>query len=683
MSERSVSSGDLEFGRWDGCQSSKITVRARRNLLLRSATLVVLASTLAACSNGMARFDEATLLGTNAQSTTQPMPVQVQPNQVATYPQQQAVQQMAVAQPNPYALPPSVDGTTTASVVRQPLSARTLAPSPATAGALRPQRGVGARQLLPSAAPAAAATLAQTNDIYEGATTAPSPALPARFPATAAPAPVDPLATASVQPAPAVSRAPINPLRSARVALGNGANRIRSAGSSVLQRQPVQPAPTVKTGARLAPSQAPVQPFPQAPQQVAAVPQTLPPALPAAQPGTGIDTTVTGTPTGAAPRSWQGWSAAGGTAITARQGETVYNLSRRYGVPANAIIGVNNLGSGGLQAGQRVVIPTYQFNRQAGVSAPDANSNVQASSSALGWKNKLPQQVAPPRRAPDRMVVASVAAPRTLVPAQASTVQPLPPKPATSTRIAAPQPYTRPKAVAPTASGASYKVASGDTVSAIARRHGVSAKALMAHNGMSNPNIRVGQTLSIPTGGTAVLAGAPKPVRPVQTALAPREPKGGSADIVTGSTPSQGVDPIITGSTQATSPEASGISNLRWPVRGRVLANFGQMVDGKRNDGIDIAVPEGTSVKAAENGVVLYSGNELAGFGNLVLIKHEGGLVTAYAHNASLQVKRGQSVARGQTIARAGRTGDASTSKVHFEVRKNSTPVNPLTYLGG
>ncbi|MEO0498818.1 MAG: peptidoglycan DD-metalloendopeptidase family protein, partial [Pseudomonadota bacterium] len=596
-------------------------------------------------------------------------------------------QQVASAQANPYALPPSVDGTTTASVSNRLVGANTLAPSPATAASLRPRGSVGLRNLLPSAPPTRQVAIAQTNDLYETATVAPAPALPARFPAAAAPAAVDPLATASVGAAvPAVTRTPLSAIRSARVAVGNGANRVRQAGSSVLQRQPAQPVAVAKAGARLAPLPAAPQPV----QQVAAAPRTLAPALPAKPASGGIDQTVTGTPSplgSATPTvpTWQGWSAAGGTTITARQGETVYNLSRRYGVPANAIIGVNNLGSGGLRAGQKVIIPTYQFNRQAGVSAPDANSNVQASSSAMGWKTKLPAQVVPPRRAPDRRTIASVrsaAAPTgSLTPVSASVSQPLPPKPSAAQSAAAPKPYVRPKPLM-AAAGSSYTVVSGDTVSAIARRHGVSSKALMAQNNMPNPNLRVGQRLAIPAGGTAAIAGAPKPVKPTQMALAPRE-SGPTSGIVTGSTPSAGVDPIITGSTKTTSPEATGISNLRWPVRGRVLNGFGEVVDGKRNDGIDIAVPEGTSVKAAENGVVLYAGNELADFGNLVLVKHEGGIVTAYAHNASLQVKRGQSVARGQTIARAGRTGAATTPQVHFEVRKNSTPVNPMTYLGG
>lgn len=673
--------------------SSVSVVRSQTRLILltRTATIALVAGAVSACSNGMARFDEATLLGANT-SGVQPVQVQqapIQQPQVAGYPQQQAVaaypQQVASAQTNPYALPPAVDGTTTASVAGQLVQAGTLSPSPATAGALRPRGSVGLRNLLPSAPARQQPLIAQTNDIYERATVAPAPALPARFPNTGAPAAVDPLATASVAAAASpVTRTPLNAIRSARVAVGNGANRMRQVGSSVLQRQPLPPAAPAKAGARLTPQQIAPQPI----QQVAAAPRALATAVPA-QTGTGIDNTVTGTPAPltSAPsnvRTWQGWSAAGGTTITAREGETVYNLSRRYGVPANAIIGVNGLGSGGLRSGQRVIIPTYQFNRQAGVSAPDANSNVQASSSATGWKTTLPAQVPPPRRAPDRMSVASVPSQpaRVLAPVTASASQPLPPKPSAVQTAAAPQPYTRPKA-APAAAGGSYTVVSGDTVSAIARRHGVSSKALMAQNSLPNANLRVGQRLAIPAGGTAVIAGAPKPVKPTQVALAPRENSRATANIVTGSTPSAGVDPIITGSTKTASPEASGISNLRWPVRGRVLHGFGAVVDGKRNDGIDIAVPEGTSVKAAENGVVLYAGNELADFGNLVLVKHEGGLVTAYAHNASLQVKRGQSVARGQTIARAGRTGGASTSKVHFEVRKNSTPVNPMTYLGG
>ena len=101
------------------------------------------------------------------------------------------------------------------------------------------------------------------------------------------------------------------------------------------------------------------------------------------------------------------------------------------------------------------------------------------------------------------------------------------------------------------------------------------------------------------------------------------------------------------------------------------------------SDGINIAVPEGTPVKAAETGVVAYAGSELKGYGNLVLIRHPNGYVSAYAHNGELNVKRGDQITRGQTIAKSGKTGNVSSPQVHFELRKGSTPVDPTEYLAG
>ena len=120
---------------------------------------------------------------------------------------------------------------------------------------------------------------------------------------------------------------------------------------------------------------------------------------------------------------------------------------------------------------------------------------------------------------------------------------------------------------------------------------------------------------------------------------------------------------------------------MRWPVRGKVISNFGSKPNGLKNEGINISVPEGTSIRAAEGGVVAYSGNELKGYGNLVLIRHEGGYVTAYAHAKELFVKRGDTVKRGDVIAKAGQTGSVSSPQLHFEVRKGATALDPLKFL--
>lgn len=123
---------------------------------------------------------------------------------------------------------------------------------------------------------------------------------------------------------------------------------------------------------------------------------------------------------------------------------------------------------------------------------------------------------------------------------------------------------------------------------------------------------------------------------------------------------------------------STGGTEFRWPAKGRIIQGF-----GPGSDGINIALPEGTPVKAVENGVVAYAGNELKGYGNLVLIRHDNGYVSAYANNGELKVKRGEQVKRGQTIATSGQTGNVSSPQLHFELRKGSTPVDPMPYLAG
>ena len=120
-----------------------------------------------------------------------------------------------------------------------------------------------------------------------------------------------------------------------------------------------------------------------------------------------------------------------------------------------------------------------------------------------------------------------------------------------------------------------------------------------------------------------------------------------------------------------------------WPVKGEVIAEFGTTGKGQHNDGINIKVPPGTPVVAADDGVVAYSGNELRGFGNLLLIKHSDGWMTAYAHNQALLVKRGETVKRGQKIAKSGDSGGVSEPQLHFEIRQGTRAVDPQGILGG
>jgi murein DD-endopeptidase MepM/ murein hydrolase activator NlpD len=128
---------------------------------------------------------------------------------------------------------------------------------------------------------------------------------------------------------------------------------------------------------------------------------------------------------------------------------------------------------------------------------------------------------------------------------------------------------------------------------------------------------------------------------------------------------------------------SNGSPSFRWPAKGRVIAGFGPRTNGQQNDGINLALPEGTPIKASEDGVVAYSGNELKGYGNLVLVRHSNGYVTAYAHARELLVKRGDQIKRGQVIGRSGQTGNVDAPQLHFEIRKGPTPLDPMPLLTG
>lgn len=243
----------------------------------------------------------------------------------------------------------------------------------------------------------------------------------------------------------------------------------------------------------------------------------------------------------------------------------------------------------------------------------------------------------------------------------------------------------------PAGAGGSYKVAEGDTLNRVASKLGVTTAALKEANGLQDGRIRIGQTLKVPSAGpenTAVAKATPAAIDPVVTSTpAPAKPavadtkQASDAPVVAAYTPPK-KDKLVQQAEESAevAPNSTGIDRMRWPVRGRVVANYGKG-GGKSNDGIDISVPEGTPVKAAENGVVIYAGDGLKEFGNTVLVRHENGLVTVYGHASQLKVQRGQKVKRGDEIALSGMSGSTDAPKLHFEVRKNSSPVDPSTYL--
>jgi murein DD-endopeptidase MepM/ murein hydrolase activator NlpD len=243
-----------------------------------------------------------------------------------------------------------------------------------------------------------------------------------------------------------------------------------------------------------------------------------------------------------------------------------------------------------------------------------------------------------------------------------------------------------------------YKVQAGDTPISIAEKTGVSAKALIARNDLKPPRLKVGQVLYLPKGGrspapTTVAAAPKKSVAPAvqvvkTTPIAPPadKPKASAKPQAAQAAASEeevvgGQNSQVASNQQLPAPEPMSGNSFRWPVQGRIISEFGTKADGGHNDGINVAVPAGTSVKAAENGVVAYAGDELKGYGNLVLIRHSNNWVSAYAHNEEILVKRGDQVRRGQVIAKAGRTGQVNQPQLHFELRKGSRPVDPTKFM--
>lgn len=385
------------------------------------------------------------------------------------------------------------------------------------------------------------------------------------------------------------------------------------------------------------------------------------PALPSRMPGGAPAAAGRPLPVAAAP-------AGRGETIEVQQGDTLYAISKRYRVSISELMSVNALSTPAIKPGQRLTIPS-------------------------GGKRAVARTAAA-----TRPVEAPAPAPVTAAPQ--------------APRMTAAQP----PATAPVEGNGSYTVMAGDSLYAIARRHKVKLAELQAANGITDPTkVRPGTVLKIPSDGAGAarqaVAARPQPARPAPAAApapaplsaqqpapfartgvksptiinaSPEEPAAAPETKVAalGSTPTASdASPTKTDNGLPEPPKVTSATKFRWPVKGKVIGGFGPRPDNTHNDGINISVPQGADVHAAENGVVAYAGNELKGYGNLVLVRHEGNWVSAYAHNDQLMVKRGDKVKRGQAIAKAGATGTVDQPQVHFELRQGSKPVDPLPHM--
>jgi murein DD-endopeptidase MepM/ murein hydrolase activator NlpD len=353
---------------------------------------------------------------------------------------------------------------------------------------------------------------------------------------------------------------------------------------------------------------------------------------------------VTGSVAAPPPPPPPTWTWEGGTPIVVEPGETLDMIAHRHGVPVSAIMQANNITSPAMvRPGQHLVIPRYRQTPGAPLQAePRYTSSVAAPVAA---------PVGPPRSA-----------------------------------LAAP-------------SGV-HIVAPGETLNSIARLYNKPVMVLAKVNNIPPTTmVRVGDRITIPDmreqprlASAATMSGSMSPpprTQPVitqsggpslasQSFASQQSPLSARVAAPTATAPAAAVE--NSGKTADAGADAPG---FRWPVRGRVIQAFGPKPNGLQNDGINLAVPEGTPVKAADDGVVAYAGNELKGYGNLVLVRHSNGFVTAYAHASDILVKRGDTVKRGQVIAHSGQTGNVTSPQLHFEIRKGATPVDPAQYLSG
>ncbi len=418
-----------------------------------------------------------------------------------------------------------------------------------------------------------------------------------------------------------------------RTPTGTIAPRAPSSSSMKIESKPL--APPSGSSALPAPS---VTPQPVAPRPVAAQPVA---------------------PSRTSAASIDHWSAEGGTPIVVAQGETARALSERYGVPQDALLRVNGFNSASqLQPGARLVVPVYRATATATRAAAPAPAPVAAA--------PAPKAEAPKEKF--RLVKG-----------------PEPAAKATSTKAAKvekddDEDETDTKKVAPATKPVDKKKVADKKIEdkAKAASNKAASKKDDDDDEDETPAAKTAPAKPVKQ-KQAEVAPAPEPkvepkkeVRKIEMRQAEAKPAAKS-EVSSETTASLPKEEPKAAASEGANPE------FRWPARGRVIQGF----KSGGNDGINIAVPEGTAVKAAEGGVVKYAGNELKGYGNLVLIQHPNGFVSAYAHNGELDVKRGDTVKRGQTIAKAGQTGNVSSPQVHFELRKGSTPVDPTGYLAG
>ncbi|WP_395826738.1 peptidoglycan DD-metalloendopeptidase family protein [Elstera sp.] len=386
-----------------------------------------------------------------------------------------------------------------------------------------------------------------------------------------------------------------------------------------------------------------------------------------------------------------------------QRGDTVYALAREFKVPVKTLIDVNDIQPPyQLLIGQRLSVPTEQIHMvAAGDTLYSVSRRYNVDTTALVRANDL--------REPFALKVGQhLVLPGTVAEANAEPAPPVPaPKPVTvvsrsgDVKVAALPPPPKPVAapVAPVAAPPAVAVPSPPVPEAPPK---TATPAPVQPTPVAPPAPPKAEPPKVEPPKPSDLAKPiepPKPVltpppvkaeppKPVPPKAEPAKADAEDAEVGEPATPLPAQEaPVKKPSRDEVvaalpTPPPRGGRSFQWPTTGRIIATFGPQDRGLHNDGINIAAAKGTPVRAAENGVVAYAGDEIRGFGNLLLIRHADGFMTAYAHNEVLLVNRGDTIRRGQVIARVGQTGNVSTPQLHFEIRKGTQAVDPEQYLG-
>lgn len=221
-----------------------------------------------------------------------------------------------------------------------------------------------------------------------------------------------------------------------------------------------------------------------------------------------------------------------------------------------------------------------------------------------------------------------------------------------------------------------YRVEQGDSLYRLSRMFGMSMTDLARQNNLSAPyTLQAGQNLKVSRNST------PAVVQTASYTIQPKVETPKALQTMPSSRPAKVEQAVIKPPVKSSTIGKPVDKGFVWPVKGQVLSSYGPKENGLHNDGVNIAAPRGSAVGAASAGQVMYVGNALKGFGNLVLVRHDNGWITAYSHLDTIKVARGQNVSQGDAIGTVGSTGRVDTPQLHFEVRRGSQALNPQKYL--